>query len=302
MREVVRSPSEFYIRFLISREEELPEDPEELRDFNTDEIRRALDGLGLDGLSPSYIREVARTMIPRPDPYVPDNAQHVSTKKYLREHKIYDMWHPTPGVREALLILADSYLREKLEPLLLSSMTHTSIARKLRKYTSIALTAEGISAFGHYFWNRRLLTQQQWMEYLRGISYNNPYIQGLLTPTDMVHRHLPWVVGVTGPRQDFNSAEAAARIGQIAFKHALELEHQRATMETTMALKNCMLTIEKADVIMRRSDVALRDVLKQFQKFRMKLDDAKIIDVKELTDGNFSKSGEGTDIEDEEDF
>jgi hypothetical protein len=297
MREVPRSPSEFYIRFLISSQEKIGED-----DLNANEIQQTVESLGLDGLSPSYIREVAKTMEPRPDPYIPDDPTNRPTREYLRQHKIFDMWHPNRGVREAQLILADHFLRDKLEPMLLSSLPHPAVARKLRKYTSIALTAEGVTAYGHYFWNRKLLSQSQWMEYLSGMTYRNVYVQSLVTAPDVANRHLPYVMGISGPGQAFNSAEAAARIGQIAFKHALELEHRPATLDNTMALKNCMNTIEKADVIMRRSDVALRDVLRQFQKFRMKLDEAKIIDVHQLTDGNYSKSGEGTDAADDEDF
>lgn len=297
MREVPRSPSEFYIRFLISAQPAATED-----DLNANEIMQALESLGLDGLSPSYVREVARTMTPRPDPFTPDVPGDRPSREYLKQHKIFDMWHPNKGVREAQLILADVFLREKLEPLLLSSMSHPAIARKLRKYTSIALTSEGVSAFGHYFWNRKLLTQPQWMDYLQGMTYRNVYVQSLVTSHDMVPRHLPYVMGIQGPGSAFNSAEAAARMGQIAFKYALELEHRPATLDNTLALKSCMSVVEKADTIMRKSDVALRDVLRQFQKFRMKLDEARIIDVHQLTDGNYSKSGEGTDAEDEEDF
>lgn len=263
---------------------------------------QTLDALGLDGLSPSYIREVAKTMAPRPDPYQPDNPHDPKSRDYLRTQRIYDMWYPNRAVREAQLILMDTFLREKLEPLLLSSLTHPVIARKLRRYTSIGLTADGVTAFGHYFWNRKLLTQPQWLEYLKGRTFTNVYVQSLVTSPDMAPQHVPYVAGLSGPTHDFNSAEAAARMGQIAFKYALELEHRPATLDNTLALKSCMSVVEKADVIMRRSDVALRDVLRQFQKFRMKLDDARVIDVKQLTDGNYSKSGEGTDIEEEEDF
>jgi hypothetical protein len=295
MREIPRSPSEYYIRFLVSREKDLEQ-------INANEIGQVLESLGLDSLSPSYIRSVATQMKGRPDPFDPENIRDKPSRDYLKAHKIFDMWHPTPAVREAQLILVDPYLREKLEPMLLSSLRPSDIARRLRKYTSIALTGAGVEAFGHYFWNRRLLTQQEWMELLRQRTYRNPYVQGLLTPPDVAPQHLPWVLGMSGPAGSFNTAEAAARIGQIAYKHALELEHMPATLDTTMSLKNCMNTLEKADVIMRRSDVALRDVLRQFQKFRMKLDEAKIVEVQQLTEGNFSKSGEGTDIDDEDDF
>ena len=297
MREIPRSPSEFYIRFLLSSQPDLGED-----ELNANAIMETLDSIGLDGLSPSYIREVAKSMSPRPDPYQPDNPHDRKSREYLKTQKIYDMWYPNRAARESQLILMDTFLREKLEPMLLSSLSHSDIARKLRKYTSIALTAEGVTAFGHYFWNRRLLTQPQWLEYLKGRTFANVYVQSLVTSPDMAPQHVPYVAGLTGPGQIFNSAEAAARMGQIAFKYALELEHRPATLDNTLALKSCMGVVEKADAIMRRSDVALRDVLRQFQKFRMRLDDARVIDVKQLTDGNYSKSGEGTDIEDEEDF
>jgi|GEM_PF-5171196 len=297
MREIPRSPSEFYIRFLISRI-----DYEDHDELNANEILQTLDSVGLDGLSPSYIREVGRTMLPRPSGYTPQDPHHRPSREYLKQNKIYDMWHPNRGTREAQLILMDFFLREKLEPLLLSNLSHPSIARKLRKYTSIALTSQGVLAYGHFFWNRKLLTQPQWLEFLRSRTYTNPHVQSLVTTPDVAPRHLPWVIGISGPDDSFNTAEAASRIGKIAFKHALELEHRPATLDNTMALKNCMSTIEKADVIMRRSDVALKDVLRQFQKFRMKLDPAKVIDAKQLTGGNFSKSGEGTDVDDDENF
>jgi len=294
MREIPSSPCEFYIRFLVSAQPSLDE-------VQGNEIIRTLEGLRLDGLGASYIREVVDIMSPRPTPYAPSDKHDPKTRTYLKDHKIFDMWHPDRGIREAQLILLDYYLRDKLEPMLLSSVCHAEIARKLRKYTAISLTSEGVSAFGHYYWNRRVMSQSAWQEYLLGRSFANVYLQGLVTAPDVAPHHLPYVVGIAGPGQAFNSAEASARVGQIAYKYALELEHRPATLENTMALKHCMSTIEKADTLMRRSDVALRDVLRQFQKFRMKLDGDEVIAVNQLTAGNFSKSGEGTDV-DEEDF
>jgi len=291
MIEEYRSPSEFFIRFLFSAQE----------DPDVDEVRAKLINLGLDCVDISYLESLSQTMEPRPDDYQPDNPRHRPTREYLKKHKIYDMWNPTPAVKEAQLILLDVFLREKLEPMLLSSMPHHQIANRLRKYTAIALSEQGVLAYAHYFWNRSLMPQSLWVDYLKR-RFGNSYVQGVQTPRDLASKHMPWVVNISGPYGTFNTAEASARIGQIAFKHALELEHEKATVETTMALKNCMITIEKADVIMRRSEVALRDVLRQFQRFRVKLADAKIVPIQQLTDGNYSKSGEGTDTDNEEDF
>jgi len=296
MYEQLRSPSEYFIRFLISTEEvaHLSEDAAE-------EIKKKVERAGLDGMYEQYILDLSEDMEPRPDPYIPQDAYDVGTKEYLKAHRIYDMWHPTKGVRESRLIVMDFFLREKLDPLLLSTMKHSAIARKLRKFTSIALTSEGVAAYAHYFWNRKLMRQSQWMQYLQGSNYTNPHIQSMITAPDVSVKHLPYVIGLTGPGHEFNSAEAASRIGQIAYKHALEIEHKPASLDNTMALKNCMITVEKVDTILRRSDVALKDVLKQFHKFKMKLDDSGVASVAQLTEGNYSKSGEGTDLSDDDD-
>lgn len=313
MREATRSPSEFYIRYLISKDpydpvqgdgvpaEEEQDDQDQLV-WSPVGIMDHLKGIGLDGISLSYIRNLREEMLPIPPDYDPDDLSHKPTRDWLKKFKIFDIWRRTPAVREAGLILADTYLREKLEPMLLSALHPTAVAKKLRKYTAIGLTADGILAYRHYFWNRTVMSQSGWAEYVSIRFDRNAYIQSLTAPVDMAQQIVPWAVGVSGPARSFNTAEAAARVGQIAFKHALELENRPATLDSTGALRNCMVTIEKADTIMRRSDVALRDVLKQFQKFRMKIDDAKVVDVHELTGGNYSKSGEGTDAIDDDDF
>jgi hypothetical protein len=292
MRLTPRSPSEFFIKYLLSKADE---------EANEQLIMDQLDRLGLDGLNLNYIRRVQEEMGPRPDPFLPEDPTHMPSRRWLKGLKIFDMWAQTPSTKEAFVILQDAYVQEKLRPLLLSSMHPAVIAKRLRKYTSIPLTRDGVTAYRHYFWNRMLMTQGQWMEYFNDQAGSNVLAQGLLTPTDLVPKHLPWVVGISGPSAGFNMVEAAARIGQIAVKHAIELENVRCSVDTSMALKNCMTTLEKANAILRQSDVALQDVLRQFQQFRMKMDRTKIIEIQALTpQGNYSKSGEGTDVDDED--
>lgn len=291
MRLTPRSPCEYYIKYVISREDE----------FNDQTVMDQLDRLGLDGLNLGYIRRVQEEMGPRPDPFLPQDPTHTVTRRWLKVNKIYDMWANTAASREAMAILQDNYLQEKLRPLLLSSLHPAIIAKRLRKFTSIPLTRDGVMTYRHYFWNRMLMTQGQWLEYFDGQTGTNVLAQGLLTPADLAQRHLPWVVGISSPPSDFNMVEAAARIGQIAVKHAIELENQRCSVDTSAALRNCMTTLKEANNILRQSDVALQDVLKQFQQFRMKMDRAKVVDIKMLTPpGNYSKSGEGTDLEDDD--
>ncbi len=291
MRQFPRAPSEYFIRYLLSQADEAVDEQT---------IMDQLDQLGLDGLTLAYIRQVKGQMGERPDPFRPSDPTHLPSRQWLKANKVYDMWAQTPAAKESLAILQDTYLQEKLRPLLLSTLHPAIIVKRLQKYTAVPLTRDGVTAYRHYFWNRTLLSEGQWLEYFDGQAGSHVLAQGLLTPSDLAPNHLPWVVGISGPPARFDMAAAAVRIGQIAMKHAIELEHVRATVDTTAAVKNCMTTLEKANNLLRQSDVALQDVLKQFQQFRMKMDKSRVVDIQALTRGNFSKSGEGTDIDDED--
>jgi hypothetical protein len=60
-------------------------------------------------------------------------------------------------------------------------------------------------------------------------------------------------------------------------------------------MKNYMDVIRAAESEMRQSDVALKDVLAAFEKFRLRKDKKTIPAIEEVAGPNFSQSGEGTD-------
>jgi hypothetical protein len=62
-----------------------------------------------------------------------------------------------------------------------------------------------------------------------------------------------------------------------------------------------MSVIKAAEDEMRQSDVALREVLNAFEKFRMKKDDRKVLAIEDIAGVNYSQSGGGTDAMSEAD-
>lgn len=287
----MKSPAEFYIRFILSPERPPThlndERQEQLRMFTVRETCKHLDGMHILYPSTHYVLNIWEEMETGwPQPYNPENPFHRPSREFLKTHRIYDLWHPTRAVKQALLVAQDISLRERLEPLMLSSMKPEAIVRRLHSFAAMHLTVECLSCYKHYFWNRDLLSQDQWVSLLERRRNSPQYVQSLLNPPDL-QEHLPWLVGVSGPNA-FNAAEAAQRISQIAYKHAMQIEHKEATIETTTALRNCVTTIDRADQILRRSEVALRDVLKQFEKFKMRQDATTVIDIDNLTLGKHS--------------
>lgn len=277
-----RSPSEYYIKFLLSTF--LP-DVESDRDYP--KVMAKCKSSFIDPISHLYFDYLVEQMEDVPDDFQPLNLRHKKTVNWLRRHNIFGLWHPTREVKEAHFILSDLCLRDRLDPLLLSSASYKAIRDRIKPHTCIDITAGGLRAYAHYFYNRRVMPQDLWIQYIHLRRKDQDQISHLLAPVD------PSPEGenkLFDFRRDdrFNSAEAAEHIGRIAYKHAQQLEYEPARADVTSSLKNCIQTISAADELMRKSDVVLKEVLNQFNKFRMKVDEDTVIDIDSLTQGNHS--------------
>jgi len=279
----VHSPSEYYIKYLLS-ESGLEE---------KESIRTHLSQLGLDYRSHVYLSTLYDTMLPLPEPYMPEDPKHYKTTKWLRDHRIHDMWRSTPAVQEAQLILNDLSLREHLHPLLLSNLPPTDVIRQVRRHTRLRLTRQSVLVYAHYFWNRQVMGQREWIRYLSGMSEGSAMQAGLTLAPDMMRDHLPHIMGLSGPPA-WQGPDAIVRVAQIAFSKVLQTEHMPPSVNDSRMLKNYMEVMFRADEIMQRSGSAIQEVLKAFQSFRMRTDDRKVIDIDQLSGGNYTGSGVGT--------
>jgi hypothetical protein len=280
-----RSPSEYFIKFLLSKQEHTPE-----------VILRMLTDFGLEGISVAYIKKLDDSMDPYPDPY--DPIGDAESKAFLKRQGIHDLWFPLPHVQEAYKILSSPDTRSDLEQLLLSPLRIEDIVTKVNSHKSIKLTVEGVQAFAHYFWNKKLLTMGEWMEYLRDRPMAEQRTSILRVSPDMAQALVPWLAGLSGPPITLNTGTVSRRMRDIAFLKVLEIEHQPATLAHSKMMKNYMDVITAGENEMRQSDVALKDVLAAFDKFRLRKDDARVQSIEEVAGLNYSKSGEGTDVSD----
>lgn len=279
---ISRSPSEFFIKFLISQQE---------HEANT--VLRILEDFGLFGLGVSYVKRLQALMEPFPDPWDPINDEE--TKQYLKKHGIHDLWYPNAHVKEAYEILAAPQLRADVEQLLLSPLRIEDVVARLNKHHEINLTIAGVKSFGHYFWNKRLLPMHEWVELMEDRPFVNNHTAVIRVSPDMAQTLVPWVMGYAGPPASLNTGTVAKRMRDIAFLKVLEIERNPATLAHSKMMKNYMDVIKAAENEMRQSDVALKDVLGAFEKFRLRKDDDAVPSIEEVAGPNYSASGEGTD-------
>ena len=237
-------------------------------------------------------------MEPFPDPWVLSpvgDPGYEDTMEYLRKQNIHDLWFPTPAVQEAFRILGDPRLRESVEQFILSSMRFEEIAAKLNKHLNAGVTVEGLSSFQHYFWNRRLLSMSEWVAFMDHKPNAYDRITTITASPDVQDMVVPWLAGLSGPPPNINTGVVARRMRDVAFMKVLEIERQPASIVHSKMMKNYMDVITAAENEMRQSDVALKEVLQAFEKFRMKKDLGKTLSIEELAGINYSKSGAGTD-------
>lgn len=280
---ITRSPAENFIKFLLSQQEHA---------VNT--ILRMLEDFGLEGVSSNYIDKLKIKMEPFPDPWDP-NQKDGETRVYLKQHGIYDLWFPHSHVKEAYEILSTPQLRADVEQLLLSPLRVEDVVARLNDHHGIHLTLEGVSSFGHYFWNKRLLPMHEWV----GLMEDRPFVNNntaiIRVSPDVAQTLVPWVMGYAGPPASLNTGTVAKRMRDIAFLKVLEIERNPATLAHSKMMKNYMDVIKAAESELRQSDVALKDVLRAFEKFRLRKDDDTIPSIEEVAGPNYSRSGEGTD-------
>lgn len=275
-----RSPSEYFVKFLISQ------------GYEPNAILRMLEDYGLDGNSSSYIRRLEASMGDRPDPFEPTKLGDTPSRKWMREHGILNLWFPSEAVREAYTILSNAQLRSNVQQLLLSPLRVEEATKRLNEHHKVRLTVEGVEAFGHYFWKKSLLTMNEWIEYLDGRLDAYQSTTAMLASPDMAQALVPWTTGMGGPPTGLNTGTVSRRVRDVAFMKMLEIERMPATLAQSKMMKNYMDVIRAAESEMRQSDVALNDVLKTFEKFHMKKDDTVVPSIESVAGPNYTVPGE----------
>jgi hypothetical protein len=273
----MRHPAEFFIRFLIIKSPEASSDA-----F----ILKQLDDWGFLSPQDTYLGFLRQT-IEIPNTFMPEDRTHRASMKFLRDQGVYELFFPTAGVEEAWDILSDPAKRLSIEQVLMSRMDTKMAATKLNKKQNWKLTSEGIEAFGKYFWNVKLLTFDEWGRYLYGRSgMYERYIDLLLAPPQLAMHHLR----LDQVLESKNMIQRAQEIAYFALEEAaakpgINDQKIKSIGVFTKAIVECHEALST-------SDMALKDVLKQFERFRMEYPETKPPDIKALApSGNFTNSG-----------
>lgn len=274
---LVKHPAEYFIRYLLLR------DP-----AATDaSLMKLMDDWGFLQPAQTYWGFLRGRLQERPDDFNPLNRHHRPSMKFLRDQQVYDLFYPTDSVEGAWKILIDPSQRLIVEQALMARLDFKLVAQKLNKKNNWFLTADSLQMFYHFFWNVKLLTFDEWGRFLYGrSSMYDRHMALLQAPPSLAFFHLRL-------EQTIESKRMIQRVQEIAYHTIEEVNLKPGTgQDKVKAIGLLGKVVIEAHGALSTSDMALKDVLQQFERFRMEHPSMSPPDIKELAPGgNYTGSG-----------
>lgn len=275
---LLKHPAEYFIRYLLLKD----------RQVSDAVLEKTLDDWGFLQPGPlfwNFARQRAFTGVPAN--FDPTNRIDRASMKFLRDQKVYELFFPTPEVEMAWSILSDPSQRMIIEQALMARLDPKVAASQLNKKNGWFLSGDGLTIYNHYFWNVKLLTFDEWGRFL----FNR---------TSLYDRHMTLLQGTPQLAyfhlridQSMESKKMIQRTQEIAF-HALEEINLKSGVgpDKVKAIGMLGKVVIDAHSALSTSDMALKDVLKNFERFRMEHPNSVPPDIRELAPGgNYTGSG-----------
>jgi len=136
---------------------------------------------------------------------------------------------------------------------------------------------------------------EQWIDLMDGKTSAYQKITTMRASPDVADMIVPWLAGLSGPPPNITTGAVSRRARDVAFLKILEIERLPANIIHSKMMKNYMDVIKAAEDEMRQSDVALKEVLAAFEKFRLKKDPVKVPSIEDVAGLNYSRSGSSSD-------
>lgn len=271
------SPAKFWIKFLLSRQKHPPE-----------AIDAMLTAIQLGGVSVDYVRYLD-FMMEIPPGFNPTDLKSRVSQQFLRREGIYDAWHRPPAFQEAFSIINSGELRALVETFLLSPLRPHQAIKKIAKKTGVMLSEKAYELFGHYWWNRTLMSGAEWGDYVlrRDVAHREWLHLAVNAQGASGAQMLMWKTGSMA-RLHIESGRMFKDMRDVAYMCFMQLAHFPPCEDHSKTLLNYARTAQLAQEQLDSSSNAMVDIVEHFNQFRMKREKVETPSVQQLTGGNFS--------------
>jgi hypothetical protein len=238
----VRSPAEYYVKYLL------------LMGLSHLRVNQVIEGLGFPRCKSGYLAETKDAMAP-PRPFRPEASTGI-VPRWLKRQQLWPAFHRDEYMDEATGILGNHDVRAIVEALTLAGCPDDQVVDLVTERTGVRLFPESVRYYRHFFWNRDMLSMEEWDEYLgeysRGGKLRGLYDEGpgmamwrlgharQMDSSDMLkalqteafHRFMQ---SHTTGANDFNAAKVAEKWSGIFFESTKQISASEDKLSDVIA-------------------------------------------------------------------
>ena len=276
---MTRHPSEIFIRFLMTAPHPQADDNQWVSSIVT--------SFGFPPPDPVLLQWIRSDIqSKKPANFQPTDRYHRESVRFMRSEGIYALHNPDKPSREAGLIVTNLKARPIVEGLILGRMDSKEVAKKVNARLGEHLTADGIDAYRHYYWDPSKLKIEDW--------------ERLFEQFDTQRRHITAIVQVgpsmalfkMGFQQALDSKTMLREIQEALFFDMKEWKTKPLSPDRTKALTAIARSAAQLDAQLSQADNQLKESLKAFEQFRMQHAQTQVPSLREVApSGNFTGSG-----------
>ena len=265
---MMKQPNEYWLKYMVL--------------FSEMSLEQIIDSAGLyEFIVPTegYLSQI-RDDLDRTKP-APFRLDRVACKAWARRQRVMSLATEATAAIKARDLLGDTKCRPMLEAFIISDMPMDDVVKYLLKLTGRKVSLKAVKLFAHYFWNRKLLSIDQWHEYLEG----HPR-KWLLR--SCYHRGPDYALWKMGCRVELPQEEVLRAIFHESAMRFLETGQAPNTRDTAMTAKMWAENIFKSVEELNRTGDAVRQVIDELRDFAIRLgrrDISSIDDLDKEADG-----------------
>jgi hypothetical protein len=225
--------------------------------------------------------------VTKPMDFRPRDKRHKPSVKFLKAQRVYAMHHPNRSVEIMQdRILSDPQARWNVEKMLLArTLDAKFIANRLNARYHFLLTPRAIELYKHFFFDVESLGLDDWAYHMSARTDGKAMMS-------IAQVGAPLALYRAGIRQTIESKTMVKKAQQMIYMTLLEVDELPLSERKVAMLTKLTRSLLNTDERLRQSDMAVAEVLKQFERFRMQRRDVGPASIHSLApSGNYSGSG-----------
>ena len=262
----MRLPCENFVRYLLTGGEAR---------WSFADVRRYITRLGYPQPTRPYLLRLREDLgQSRPKPYLVGGAP---SSRWLRGQGLLPLYERDAAADNASEILGDTEMRPLVEAILISGIPLNHAQGLIKDLRGVTPTTETLQHYHDFYWNRGLLRQEEWINFLQDYPDGDALMLVYLSPPDYLMFHL-------GVKVDKSLQEMIRESANIAYIRLLETRMMSMSSDTANIIAKLSRVLTAADQQVSTTD-KLGQLIAQLRSVGLSLMDTDLEQMSEIPAG-----------------